>query len=35
LRLAKSRINGITGDVFGMTVEVVEVISLLVFTVTI
>jgi len=31
LRLAKSRINGITGDVFGMTVEVVEVVSLLVF----
>jgi adenosylcobinamide-GDP ribazoletransferase len=33
LRLAKSRINGVTGDVFGMTVEVVEVISLLVFPV--
>jgi len=31
LRLAKSRINGVTGDVFGMTVEVVEVVSLLVF----
>jgi adenosylcobinamide-GDP ribazoletransferase len=35
LRLAKSRINGVTGDVFGMTVEVVEVVSLLAFTVTI
>jgi adenosylcobinamide-GDP ribazoletransferase len=31
LRLAKSRINGVTGDVFGMTVEVVETVSLLVF----
>jgi adenosylcobinamide-GDP ribazoletransferase len=31
LRLAKSRINGVTGDVFGLTVEVVEVVSLLVF----
>jgi adenosylcobinamide-GDP ribazoletransferase len=31
LQLAKSRINGVTGDVFGMTVEVVEVVSLLVF----
>jgi len=31
LRLAKSRIGGITGDVFGMTVEVVEVVSLLAF----
>jgi adenosylcobinamide-GDP ribazoletransferase len=31
LRLAKSRINGVTGDVFGMTVEVVEVVSLLAF----
>jgi adenosylcobinamide-GDP ribazoletransferase len=35
LLLAKSRINGVTGDVFGMTVEMVEVVSLLVFTVTI
>jgi len=32
LWLAKSRINGVTGDVFGLVVEVVEVISLLVFT---
>jgi adenosylcobinamide-GDP ribazoletransferase len=31
LRLAKSRINGVTGDVFGMTVEVVEVVLLLAF----
>ncbi|CAG0996124.1 adenosylcobinamide-GDP ribazoletransferase [Anaerolineales bacterium] len=31
LRLAKSRIHGVTGDVFGMTVEVVEVVSLLAF----
>jgi adenosylcobinamide-GDP ribazoletransferase len=31
LNLAKSRINGVTGDVFGMTVEVVEVVSLLAF----
>jgi adenosylcobinamide-GDP ribazoletransferase len=31
LRLAQSRINGVTGDVFGMTVEVVEVVSLLAF----
>lgn len=35
LWLAKSRIGGVTGDVFGMTVEVVEVVSLLTFTVTI
>jgi adenosylcobinamide-GDP ribazoletransferase len=33
LRLAKSRINGVTGDVFGMTVEVVEVVSLLAFVI--
>jgi adenosylcobinamide-GDP ribazoletransferase len=33
LGLAKSRINGVTGDVFGMTVEVVEVISLLAFVI--
>jgi len=32
LWLAKSRIGGVTGDVFGLVVEVVEVISLLVFT---
>jgi cobalamin synthase len=32
LRLAKSRIGGVTGDVFGMTVEVVEAVSLLAFT---
>lgn len=31
LRLATSRLHGVTGDVFGMTVEVVEVVSLLVF----
>jgi len=31
LWLAKSRINGVTGDVFGMVVEVVETVSLLVF----
>jgi adenosylcobinamide-GDP ribazoletransferase len=33
LRLAKSRIGGVTGDVFGMTVEVVEVVSLLAFVI--
>jgi adenosylcobinamide-GDP ribazoletransferase len=33
LRLAKSRINGVTGDVFGMTVEVVEVVLLLAFVI--
>jgi adenosylcobinamide-GDP ribazoletransferase len=31
LRLAKSRINGVTGDVFGMVIEIVETVSLLVF----
>ncbi|MEW6400514.1 MAG: adenosylcobinamide-GDP ribazoletransferase [Chloroflexota bacterium] len=31
LWLAKSRINGVTGDVFGMVVEVVEVAVMLVF----
>ncbi len=31
LRLAKSRIDGITGDVFGMIVEIVEVVVLMVF----
>jgi adenosylcobinamide-GDP ribazoletransferase len=31
LRLAKYRINGVTGDVFGMVVEVVETVSLLAF----
>jgi adenosylcobinamide-GDP ribazoletransferase len=31
LRLARSRIGGVTGDVFGMTVEIVETVSLLVF----
>jgi adenosylcobinamide-GDP ribazoletransferase len=35
LHLAKSRIGGVTGDVFGMTVEVVEVVSLLAFTIAI
>jgi adenosylcobinamide-GDP ribazoletransferase len=29
--LAKSRIGGVTGDVFGMLVEIVEVVVLLVF----
>jgi adenosylcobinamide-GDP ribazoletransferase len=33
LRLAKSRINGVTGDVFGTTVEIVETVSLIVFTI--
>jgi adenosylcobinamide-GDP ribazoletransferase len=33
LRLAKSRIGGVTGDVFGMVVEVVETVVLLGFTV--
>lgn len=33
LRLAKSRIGGVTGDVFGMTVEVVEAASLLAFVI--
>jgi len=33
LRLAKSRIGGVTGDVFGMVVEVVEMVVLLVFSV--
>lgn len=33
LRLAKSSIGGVTGDVFGMTVEVVETVSLLVFVI--
>ena len=32
LWLAKSRINGVTGDVFGMLVEIVETVSLLAFT---
>jgi adenosylcobinamide-GDP ribazoletransferase len=32
LQLAKSRIGGVTGDVFGMVVEVVETVSLLIFT---
>jgi adenosylcobinamide-GDP ribazoletransferase len=31
LWLAKSRIGGVTGDVFGMVVEIVETVSLLVF----
>ena len=33
LWFAKSRIGGVTGDVFGMVVEVVEVVGLLVFVV--
>jgi len=33
LWLAKSRINGVTGDVFGLVVEVVETVSLLVFAI--
>lgn len=31
LRLSKSRIGGVTGDVFGMVVEVVETVMLLIF----
>jgi adenosylcobinamide-GDP ribazoletransferase len=31
LWMAKSRIGGVTGDVFGMTVEIVEVVVLLAF----
>lgn len=31
LRLAKSRIGGVTGDVFGMLVEIVETVVLLIF----
>lgn len=34
LLLAKSRIGGVTGDVFGALIEVVEIIVLLVFTIT-
>jgi adenosylcobinamide-GDP ribazoletransferase len=33
LWLAKSRIGGVTGDVFGLVVEVVEVVSLLAFSI--
>jgi len=33
LWLAKSRIGGVTGDVFGLVVEVVETVSLLVFSI--
>lgn len=33
LQFARSRIGGVTGDVFGMTVEVVETVVLLAFTV--
>jgi adenosylcobinamide-GDP ribazoletransferase len=33
LWLAKARINGVTGDVFGMLIEVTETIILLVFTI--
>jgi adenosylcobinamide-GDP ribazoletransferase len=32
LWLAKSRINGVTGDVFGMVIEIVEAVSLITFT---
>ena len=32
--LARSRLGGVTGDVFGMTIEVIEVVVLLVFCVT-
>lgn len=35
LQLATSRINGVTGDVFGMIIEVVETIALLVFAIKI
>jgi adenosylcobinamide-GDP ribazoletransferase len=31
VRLSRSRLGGVTGDVFGMTIEVVEVVVLLVF----
>ncbi len=31
IRLTRSRLGGVTGDVFGMTIEVVEVVVLLVF----
>jgi len=31
LLFARSRIGGVTGDVFGMVIEVVETISLLMF----
>jgi adenosylcobinamide-GDP ribazoletransferase len=34
LALARSRIGGVTGDVFGMVVEVVEAVVLLVFVAT-
>jgi adenosylcobinamide-GDP ribazoletransferase len=33
LQLAKSRIGGVTGDVLGMIVEVVETVVLLVFAI--
>jgi adenosylcobinamide-GDP ribazoletransferase len=33
LWLAKSRIGGVTGDVFGMVVEIVEVVVLLIFSI--
>ena len=32
-RLARSRLGGVTGDVFGMTVELAEILTLLVFSV--
>ena len=35
LWLAKFRIGGVTGDVFGLVVEVVEIVSLLVFVIDI
>ncbi len=31
IRLAQSRLGGVTGDVFGLTIEIVEVVVLLVF----
>ncbi len=34
IRLARSRLGGVTGDVFGMTIEVVEAVVLLVFCLT-
>ena len=35
LWLAKSRIGGVTGDVFGMVVEIVEIVALLAFSIAI
>ena len=35
IRFAKARLGGVTGDVFGLTIEVVEVVVLLVFCINI